>query len=243
MDRPDFYRFHQGDRVLPFEASEYEARLAGLRAAMQDNGIGACVLTSMHNIAYYAGFLHCAFGRPYGLVVTGIDCVTISAGIDAAQPWRRSFGDSITYTDWRRDNYWRAIRSVTGTGAAIGIEADHMTLAQRDMLEDMLDPAVTLDIAPATMAQRMRKSPAEIALIRAGAEVADLGGYAIRDAIKEGAREIDVAMDGRDAMELEIARRFPDAEYRDTWVWFQSGMNTDGAHNPVTARRLRRGTS
>jgi len=46
---------------------------------------------------------------------------------------------------------------------------------------------------------------------------------------------------GRDAMELEIAKSFPDAEYRDTWVWFQSGLNTDGAHNPVTARKLQRG--
>ena len=42
-------------------------------------------------------------------------------------------------------------------------------------------------------------------------------------------------------MELAIAERFPDAEYRDTWVWFQSGLNTDGAHNPVTARRIQPG--
>jgi creatinase len=27
----------------------------------------------------------------------------------------------------------------------------------------------------------------------------------------------------------------------DTWVWFQSGINTDGAHNPVTSRRLEKG--
>ena len=27
----------------------------------------------------------------------------------------------------------------------------------------------------------------------------------------------------------------------DTWVWFQSGINTDGAHNPVTSRRVRAG--
>jgi hypothetical protein len=87
----------------------------------------------------------------------------------------------------------------------------------------------------------MRKSAAEIDLIRAGAAVADVGGYAIRDAVPAGAREIDVAMAGRDAMELEIARRFPEAEYRDTWVWFQSGLNTDGAHNPVTGRVLERG--
>jgi creatinase len=87
----------------------------------------------------------------------------------------------------------------------------------------------------------MHKSAAEIALIREGARIADVGGYAIRDAVREGAREIDVAMAGRDAMEVEIARSFPEAEYRDTWVWFQSGLNTDGAHNPVTARQLQRG--
>ncbi|MFT6104240.1 MAG: creatinase [Paracoccaceae bacterium] len=91
------------------------------------------------------------------------------------------------------------------------------------------------------MEQRMRKSPAEIALIREGARVADVGGYAIRDTARAGLREIDVAMAGRDAMEAEIAKSFPDAEYRDTWVWFQSGLNTDGAHNPVTGRVLERG--
>lgn len=241
MDRPEFYRFHQGDRTLPFDPAEYDARLTGLRAAMEAAGVTASVLTSMHNIAYYSGFLYCSFGRPYALVVTAEDSVTISAGIDAAQPWRRCHGDNITYTDWARNNYWRAIRSVTGEGAVIGFEGDHLTLAQRDLLEDFLRPAVTLDIAPATMRQRMHKSPAEIALIRQGAQVADVGGYAIRDAIREGAREIDIAMAGRDAMELEIASRFPQAEYRDTWVWFQSGINTDGAHNPVTARQIQRG--
>ncbi|TDL76558.1 M24 family metallopeptidase [Palleronia sediminis] len=238
MDRPEFYRFHQGERVLPFEASEYEARLKGLRAAMAEHGVDACVMTSMHNIAYYSGFLYCSFGRPYGLVVTAGESVTISAGIDAAQPWRRSHGDNITYTDWQRNNYWRAIRSVTGEGRVVGFEGDHLTLAQKALLDEFLKPSSTVDIAPATMRQRMHKSEAEIALIRHGAAVADVGGYAIRDAIKVGAREIDIAMAGRDAMELEIAKRFPQAEYRDTWVWFQSGINTDGAHNPVTARAL-----
>ena len=109
------------------------------------------------------------------------------------------------------------------------------------MLNAFLSPKATVDIAPATMIQRLHKSAAELDLIRAGAATADVGAYAIRDAIKTGAREIDVAMAGRDAMEQEIARRFPDAEYRDTWVWFQSGINTDGAHNPVTSRRLERG--
>ena len=241
MERPEHYRFHQGERVLPFAASEYDARLGGLRAIMDAAGVEAVVLTSMQGIAYYSGFLYCSFGRPYALVVTATENVTISAGIDSGQPWRRSYGDCITYTDWARDNYWRAVLSVTGPGRAIGYEADHLTLTQAERLTAFLKPSRVVDIAPATMRQRMTKSPAEIALIRVGAGVADLGGHAIREAVKHGAREIDVAMAGRDAMELEIARRFPEAEYRDTWVWFQSGINTDGAHNPVTARELQVG--
>ena len=241
MDRPQHYRFHQGDKVLPFSSAEYDARLAKLRTIMAAEGVDACVFTSMHNIAYYSGFLYCSFGRPYALVVTPTDSVTMSAGIDAAQPWRRSHGDNITYTDWQRNNYWRAIVSVTGKGKVIGYEGDHLNLAQNALLLEFLQPALTKDIAPATMLQRMHKSDAEIALIRAGAQVADVGGYAIKDAIKVGTREIDVAMAGRDAMELEIAKRFPDAEYRDTWVWFQSGINTDGAHNPVTSSKLEHG--
>lgn len=240
--RPEFYRFHNGDKAtLPFLPEEYEARLAGLRARMSAEGVTAALFTSMHNIAYYSGFLYCAFGRPYGLVVTATDAVTVSAGIDAGQPWRRCHGDNITYTDWARDNFWRAVASVAGRGAVLGYEADHLTLVQHGKMLTFLEPRHAVDLSALTMMQRMRKSAAEIALIREGARVADLGGYAIREAIREGVREIDVAMAGRDAIETEIARRFPEAEYRDTWVWFQSGLNTDGAHNPVTGRELRRG--
>ena len=240
--RPEMYRFHNGEKSkLQFDDSEYAARIAKLRGIMSNLGVDAAVFTSMHSIAYYSGFLYCAFGRPYGLVVTEDQCVTISAGIDAGQPWRRSYGDNITYTDWQSDNYWRAITSVTGEGQVIGFEGDHLPYVQLGKLTHFLKPKQTIDIAPSCMTQRMHKSPAELNLIREGARVADVGGYAIREAIHEGAREIDIAMAGRDAMELEIAKAFPDAEYRDTWVWFQSGINTDGAHNPVTSRKLERG--
>ncbi|MFY0311530.1 aminopeptidase P family protein [Leisingera sp. D0M16] len=240
--RPEMYRFHNGEKApLQFAVSEYEARIAGLRKIMADTGVSAAVFTSMHNISYYSGFTYCAFGRPYGLVVTASEAVTISAGIDAGQPWRRSFCDNITYTDWQRDNFWRAIKSVSGEGAVVGYESDHLTLLQKGKLEAFLAPSKLVDLYEPTMRQRMGKSAAELDMIRAGAAVADVGGFAIREAVKEGAREIDVAMAGRDAMELEIAKRFPDAEYRDTWVWLQSGINTDGAHNPVTGRTLQRG--
>ncbi|MFM7335898.1 MAG: aminopeptidase P family protein [Tabrizicola sp.] len=243
MNRPEMYRFHNGGKkdMLPFADQEYHDRLAGLREIMEMHELDAVVLTSMHNVAYYSGFLYCSFGRPYACVVTKTECVTISAGIDAGQPWRRSIADNITYTDWQRDNMWRAVASVTGVGKAIGCEADHLTVERMEKLNSFLKPKRGVDVAPATMHQRMRKSPAEIVMIKHGANVADVGGYAIREAIKVGATELEVSIAGRDAMEWEIAKRFPDAEYRDTWVWFQSGINTDGAHNPVTNRKLQHG--
>ena len=68
IKRPNFHRFHNGSKAaLPFCDAEYEARLAGLRSILRDKGVNAAVFTSMHNIAYYSGFLYCAFGRPYGL--------------------------------------------------------------------------------------------------------------------------------------------------------------------------------
>lgn len=240
--RPDCFTSHNGDKApLPFSAAEYDRRLARLRAIMQAQDVDAVLLTSMQAIAYYSGFLYCSFGRPYGCVVTPERCTTVSANIDGGQPWRRSHGDNVIYTDWRRDNYWRAVASLTGRVRRLGIEGDHLTLAGRAALERMLDARELVDIAPAAMEARMVKSPEEHALIREGARIADLGGAAIRDAIRTGAREIDIAMAGRDAMEREIARAHPDSELRDSWVWLQSGLNTDGAHNPVTTRSLRPG--
>ncbi len=239
--RPQTFICENGEKApLPFSSAEYERRLARLRRIMAEHDLPAVLLTSMHNIAYYTGFLYCSFGRPYGCLVTPDRCTTISANIDAGQPWRRCHGDNVIYTDWERDNYWRAAAGLTDA-QRIGIEGDHLTLAQKARLDAFLNSPETVDIAPATMAARMVKSAEEIALIREGARIADLGGEAIRDAIRAGAREIDIAMAGRDAMEQEIARTHPHSELRDTWVWFQSGINTDGAHNPVTTRSLQPG--
>ena len=242
MQRPQIMHLENGHKApLPFSAAEYERRLASLRGMLARRNCDAAVLTSMHNIAYYTGFLYCSFGRPYAAVVTADKVTTVSAAIDAGQPWRRCHGDNIIYTDWQRGNYFHAISTLIPGARRIGIEGDHLTLATRDALLETLGQPELIDIAGDTMTSRMIKSEEEIALITAGAQVADIGGEAVRDAIRPGAREIDVAMAGRDAMELAIAARFPDSEMRDSWVWFQSGLNTDGAHNPVTCRKLEAG--
>ena len=95
---------HNGEKVkLTFSGAEFEARLAGLRRIMAAKELDAVVLTSYQCIKYYSDFLFTYFGRSYALVVTPEDQVTITANIDAGMPWRRSYGENIVYTDWRRN--------------------------------------------------------------------------------------------------------------------------------------------
>ncbi len=165
---------------------EYDRRLNGLRRIMARMDLPAVLLTSMHNIAYYSGFLYCSFGRPYACVVTQDTCTTVSANIDAGQPWRRSFGDNITYTDWQRGNYWRAIH-----------DADRRTwpARRRGRPPDARHARPGNGNPRRTGHVRHRQGnhgPAhgeiaeEIRLIKSGAKVADIGGDAIRNAIHVG---------------------------------------------------------
>lgn len=165
----------------------------------------------------------------------------MSANIDAGQPWRRCYGENLVYTDWLRGNFWRPLEKLVGDAGSIAVETDHMVMDIYQQIKATFPLAELSSISEFTMQQRMIKSAEEITLITKAAAIADIGGAAMHSEIAPGKREIDVAMAGRDAMELAIAEQFPDAEYRDTWVWFQSGVNTDGAHNPVTSRKLNRG--
>jgi creatinase len=242
IERPAFFSLQNGTKArLPFSNSEYQQRLDKLRTVLAEYDLSAILLTSMHNVAYYSGFLYCSFGRPYGCVVTPDRCITVSANIDGGQPWRQSIDENLIYTDWQQGNFWRAVKHLVGQPTKLGVEGDHLTLAMQNQLIDKLGRIELMDIAPVLMRQRMIKSTEEIALIKEGARIADIGGWAVKDAIKPGAREIDIAMAGREAMETEIAKTFPGSEIRDTWVWFQSGLNTDGAHNPVTTRKIASG--
>ncbi|MDC0163247.1 aminopeptidase P family protein [Candidatus Pelagibacter sp.] len=245
MERADFLELKNGSKVkLPFTDTEYQNRLEKIRTVMSKKNIDMTVLTSMHNIAYYTGFIYCSFGRPYGCVVTQKKIITISANIDASQPWRRSYCENVIYTDWKKDNFLKAIVSIIGREdppKTIGIENDHITLDIKEKLNSVFSFSNFKDISKELMKLRMIKSKEEIEIIKNGAKIADLGAEEMVKLINVGESELEIAISGRDKMEREIAKTYPEAEYMDTWVWFQSGINTDGAHNPKTNRKLMSG--
>jgi creatinase len=235
-------KWHNGEKEFsPFSAEEMSRRQNDLRGWMAKNNVDAALLTSYHCINYYSGWLYCYFGRKYGMVIDHDNATTISAGIDGGQPWRRSFGDNITYTDWRRDNFYRAARQLTQGAKRIGIEFDHVNLDFRRQLEEALPGVEFVDVSQPAMWMRTVKSLEEQTLIRHGTRICDLGAAACVEAVKAGVPEHEVAIATTNAMTREIANSFPYVELMDTWTWFQSGINTDGAHNPVTNRKVRSG--
>lgn len=243
MDRARLVDYtNNGQKVKPtFSAAEMQRRQDAIRAYMASNGIDAALFTSYHNICYLSDFLYCQFGRRYGLVIDHDRATSISAGIDGGQPWRRTFGSNVTYTDWRKDNYFHAIRGLTNGVKRLGVEFDHINLDTMELLKNEFPGMEFVDIAAPAMHMRMIKSGEEIEHITKMAAIADIGGAACVEATKVGVPEHEVALHSTATMVREIAKTWPHAEIMDSWTWFQSGINTDGAHNPVTSRKLERG--
>ncbi len=243
MDRPHTVDYrNNGDRVNPtFSAAEMRRRHDAVRQHMLQHDIDAALFTSYHNICYLADFMYCYFGRRYAVVLDHENLTSISAGIDGGQPWRRTTGENVTYTDWSKDNYFKVIRELIPRVKRLGIEFDHVNIDLHNLLQIEFPDIEFVDIAHPAMQLRMIKSAEEIAHITEMARIADMGGAACLEAIEVGVSEYEVALHSTQTMVRQIASSWPHGELLDTWTWFQSGINTDGAHNPVTTRKIEQG--
>ena len=135
-ERPRLLSLPNGEKATPtFSREEMDRRLSTLRVWMQEASLDACVFTSIHNVNYFADYVYCSFGRHYALVVTPDAHTIIGANLDYGRPWRRSFAHCIAYTDWQRDNFFVAVRSLCPARGRIGVELDHLTCAVREKLQ------------------------------------------------------------------------------------------------------------
>ncbi|MBM7454773.1 Xaa-Pro aminopeptidase, partial [Oceanisphaera litoralis] len=176
MQMPQTLNIPNGDKVRGmFSNEEMASRQSKLRSYMAANDVDAVLFTSYHNINYFSDFVYCRFGRDYGLAVTQHIHTTITANIDGGQPYRRNaLGDNLVYTDWQKDNFFHAVKSLIGGARRVGVEFDHINLQALDKLKAALPEADFVDIGVPTMKMRMFKSAEEIALIKQGARVADV---------------------------------------------------------------------
>ena len=231
--------WHNGDKAwAPFSQAEMARRQEAVRAWMAGHDVDAALFTSGAAITHLSGWLCRDHGRNHGLVLTRTDSTTISAAIAGGRGWRQSFGGNLTYTDWRRDNYWRAVRQLTAGVRRLALEFDTVSLDFRRLLDAALPGVEMLDIAPFYRAMRRMKSPEEIALIRKGAAICDLGARAALACIRAGAAEYQVAHEATEAMNEALAGAFPLVDLPGGGVALQSGINTDGAEGPSTNKRI-----
>lgn len=246
LNMPSYINIPNGEAVNPtFSKQEMQSRVDKLRTLMSALNIDSCLMTSIHNINYYSDFLYCSFGRKYGLIINHDTQTTVTANIDGGQPYRRTFGENLVYTDWQNDNFYKATASLISgkkTGKQrVGIEFDQVPLEMLEKLKAVLPECEFVDISAGAMKLRMIKSAEEIAHITKMTAIADIGGAACVEAIGVDVPEHEVALHSTQTMVREIAKIFPDGELLDSWTWFQSGINTDGAHNPVTTKKIESG--
>ena len=98
----------------------------------------------------------------------------------------------LTYTDWRRENYFSALQERLGGVRRLGIEFDHVSLEMRPLLEATFPAKELINVAQAAMRLRTIKSEREHALIHEGARICRAGGDACIAAVRAGAYDRDV---------------------------------------------------
>ena len=69
MERPDFYIKKWRKSKTSFTDKEYNQRVKKLRSVMEKNNLEMIILTSIHNMAYYTGFIYCSL-KPCGNAIT-----------------------------------------------------------------------------------------------------------------------------------------------------------------------------
>lgn len=235
--------WHNGDKSLsPFSQAEMRRRADLVRAWMAGHEVDAVLFLSDQAIGHLSGWLRPAPGRNRGLVLTRTDSTTISAAIDEGRGWRQSCGGNLTYTDWRQDNHWRAVKQLSAGVRRLALEFDVVSLDFRRLLDAALPGVEMVDIGAAARAMRRMKSAEEIALIRKGAAICDIGARAAMACIRPSVTEYEVARTASVAMDQALAEAFPLIELAGV-AWFRSGIHTDGAHSPSTAKRIGRARS
>ncbi len=128
---------------------------------------------------------------------------------------------------------WIGAHRKRSKGWTIGIEAEHMTVAERKRLADLLPSGVRLRNAPAMVERaRMVKDDAELALIRAAVQLgATLFDRAL-EVLRPGIREAEVAA------EMEYAARRAGAEEMSFPTIIASGARSALPHGRATQQTI-----
>jgi len=217
-------------RLLNSASMNFLARQEGLRERLAATGLDALLVSHLPNIRYLCGF-------------------TGSAGLLLVEEAGSAFFTDVRYDTQGREEVkgakviiarkalWNALgervaarrKRSRSKGWTIGIEAEHLTVAERKRLADLLPSGVRLQNAPALVERaRMIKEDAELDLIRAAVRVgATLFDRAL-EVLRPGTKEAEVAA------EMEYAARRAGAEEMSFPTIIASGARSALPHGRAT---------
>lgn len=181
-----------------FDAAEFSGRIARLRALMQEAGVEIALFDEIEAMTWLSGFGNSENRwRCVGIPLEGEPFFLIRA-LDASPCRQRSWiTDVPTFRDWE-DPMPVLAEALAKRGlrnARIGLDFGSycMPVARFARLREVLPDAQFVDVGNVVWELRLSKSPAEIALLRRAAAVADAAMQSAAAACVERASQRDAA--------------------------------------------------
>lgn len=242
-----------------FPLSEYQSRIANLRAAMAQQGVDAVLLSTEANVTYCTGFL-----SGYWFITNYDDVQMALISADPAHEPILFMPDNmeqVAATSCVSDvRTWSQFSSGSGKGsvativdgladlglkrAKIGLEIGPderpgMTLPFYDALKASLTDVQWVDIADLMMGIRMIKSPMEIEKFRIACKISCQAFKTGMDALTEGMSEKELGQ----ILAVEMAKLSADVCVNHPWILY---VHSDGrgpaAYDAIpTDYRMRKG--
>jgi Xaa-Pro dipeptidase len=210
-----------------FTEAEYGDRLSRVRALMAERGLDLCLVSTPENIFYLTGLDHWGYFAPHMLcvpadgemvlVTRAMERVTITRQVPqvafhghgdeetAADVVVRVLGDrraASARIEAAAEAVAEVIHERTERAPRIGLEkwSSGLPHGLAETLRERTPGALWVDVTGLVDGLRIVKSPAELAFIREAARISDTAMLAAIDAIRDGAREADIAAECHRAM-------------------------------------------
>ena len=181
-----------------FARAEMEERVSRLRARMAERRVDLALFDEMEALHWLAGYANSENRWRACLVPAEGEPFFLIRALDAAALRERSWlSDIVTYRDW--DDPMAALAEAIGgrglAAARIGLDlySYGMPPARLARLEMLLPRARFVDLGRAVWELRLQKSPAEIALLRRAAAIADAAVSAVLPLCTPGRSQRDLA--------------------------------------------------
>ena len=184
-----------GDVSAFADAREYRGRLARLRERLAAEGSDGLYASAPATITYFARVAITPHERLVGLTVPvdGEPALVVPA---LEEEYARANAAGIGVVAWDdAEGPWDALeRALTASRPrTLAVEKDALTVRVFEAIERILPHASFPDASPLLTELRLRKSPAELAAIRAAGVIVDECLAEVPSLLRSGAREAEIA--------------------------------------------------